>query len=299
MPYIYQKNSRRHFIKVLAGGAGAIATMGAFSSFTKEEEKNLRVALFSDVHVPVDVTETYRGFSMTENLKMVVSGVSKSPVHSAIITGDLARLEGKPDDYAELKTLLKPLAGKMPVAMALGNHDRRDHFLETFPETPGERQNVKNKLVLLLDYPEVRFILLDSLIFTNDSPALGLLGKAQRQWLAAFLEKHTDKPVLLFEHHTLGDNDGDLADAERLFEIIRPHRHVKAIIYGHSHVYGYDVRDDIHLVNLPAVGYNFKDEDPVGWVEAEITPRGATFTLHAVGGNSQNDGTAKKLTWRR
>lgn len=299
MPYIYQKQSRRHFIKVMAGSAGAIATMGVFSSFIKDSGTGLRVALFSDTHIPLDVSETYRGFSMVDNLKTVVKEVSNSNVHSAIITGDLARLEGKPGDYAELKTLLTPLAGEIPVAMTLGNHDRRDHFLGVFPGHPGERQKIKNKYVLVLEHPAVRFILMDSLVFTNQSPPLGLLGKAQREWLAGYLKNHQDKAVILFFHHTLGDNDGELADVDRLFRIISPRKQVKAVVFGHSHVYRYDVRDDIHLINLPATGYNFSDQDPVGWVESNITADGGSFILHAVGGNLGENGRKKECVWRK
>ncbi|HHJ10045.1 MAG TPA: hypothetical protein ENK25_04035, partial [Bacteroidetes bacterium] len=142
MPYLYQTTGRRQFIKTLAGGVGAIATMGVFSSFVKDENKSLRFAFFSDTHIPADKDNHYRGFYMVKNLKKIVPQIVESEVHSAIITGDLARLEGKQEDYKKLKQLLDPLAGKIPVAMALGNHDRRDHFLEVFPVSPGERQDV-------------------------------------------------------------------------------------------------------------------------------------------------------------
>ena len=105
------------------------------------------------------------------------------------------------------------------------------------------------------------------------------------------------KPIVLFVHHTLKDNDGDLMDAERLFEIVRPHRQVKAIFYGHSHVWELKRRDDLHLVNLPAVGYNFKDADPVGWVDARFDPRGVQLTLHVLAGKHSDDRRVRRLNW--
>ena len=66
------------------------------------------------------------------------------------------------------------------------------------------------------------------------------LGKAQRQWLADFLAGSDDRPTVLFVHHTLGDGDGDLLDINRLYRLVRPHRKVKAIFYGHSHEYAID-----------------------------------------------------------
>ena len=74
--------------------------------------------------------------------------------------------------------------------------------------------------------------------------------------------------MLLFIHHQLDDGDGSLVDSDRLLAIVTPHRKVKAVIYGHTHRYRYDAVSGIHLINLPAVGYNFADQEPVGWVDS-------------------------------
>jgi hypothetical protein len=83
-----------------------------------------------------------------------------------------------------------------------------------------------------------------------------------------------------------------------LYRIVRPHRSVKAILYGHSHSYKYGVEDGIHLINLPAVGYNFSDDKPVGWVEATLRANGADLRLHTIGGNTADDGKVTSLEWR-
>jgi len=83
-----------------------------------------------------------------------------------------------------------------------------------------------------------------------------------------------------------------------LFSLVKPIRKIKAILYGHSHVYGFSKFRGIHLINLPAVGYNFSDTQPVGWVEADMTAKGGKFTLHALAGNTDNDGSVQRLTWR-
>ena len=299
MPYIYEKKSRRQFLKMMAGSTGALMTMTLFPTYAfAGREKKVRLALLSDTHVPEDKEEKYRGFYPYGNLKKGVAQVGEGSQDLAVITGDLARLQGKPGDYAALKGLLEPLAGKMPVAMALGNHDVRKNFLEVFPETPGERAAVSGKYVVVIDYPDIRLILLDSLVFTNHSPALGQLGKEQREWLDAYLKDHTGKAVFLFLHHTLDDSDGSLVDSDRFLRIITPHPQVKAVFYGHSHVYRYDVHEGVHLINLPAMGYNFRDEDPVGWVEAQLSPEEGHFRLHAIAGNTGIDGEEKKLVWR-
>ncbi|MDB4534440.1 metallophosphoesterase, partial [Vicingaceae bacterium] len=120
---------------------------------------------------------------------------------------------------------------------------------------------------------------------------------AQRDWLKKHLATTSDKPCVLFVHHTLGDGDGDLLDAERLFQLIKPFPHVKAIFYGHSHQYSFDRRDAVHLINLPAVGYNFNDNQPVGWVDAKFGQSGVSLTLHAIGGNTANAGKTIEKSW--
>jgi hypothetical protein len=142
----------------------------------------------------------------------------------------------------------------------------------------------------------LRVVVLDSLIETNHTP--GLLGKAQRGWFATFLQQPSNLPTLLFVHHTLDDGDGSLLDAPRLFDILKPHRKVKGILYGHSHRYAYEMWDGVHLINLRAVGYNFNDDQPVGWVDAKLSAAGGSFTLHAIGGKLEKDGKTVAVAWR-
>ncbi len=297
MAIFTDKSSRRKFLQNFTCAAGAIGTIGMFQTFpAKAKTKKLNLALLSDLHIPDDVNNNYRGFYPYNNFRTAAKQVADSGLEATLITGDLARLTGEPGDYINLKQLLQPIAEKMPVAMALGNHDHREHFLEAFTTTTAQKQELENKYVLVIDHPEIQLIILDSLMATNFTP--GFLGKAQREWLSSYLKTNKNKPILLFFHHTLGDGDNDLLDVDRLFDIIAPHRQVKAIFYGHSHVYDYSKRDNIHLINLPALGYNFTDNDPLGWIEASLTKKGGTFTLHTIGGNIAEDGMEKDLIWR-
>jgi 3',5'-cyclic AMP phosphodiesterase CpdA len=287
MPFV-SLPTRRGFLRstVLSGAALAFGA----------EQTSTRWALLSDTHVPADPENVYRGFKPRENTKRAIADAARSTPDGMAICGDLARLTGQVEDYQALSTLLDPVSGQTPVAMALGNHDDRANFLKIFSRAPGRSADVKNKHVLVVDSGPVRFILLDSLMLVNITP--GHLGVAQRSWLDKHLQSADSRPTMLFVHHTLNDSDGSLLDADRFLNLIRPHRSVKAVFYGHSHRYSYEELDGIHLVNLPAVGYNFADAEPVGWVTGAFRKDGADLTLHAFGGNTEGDGKSKSLRWR-
>jgi len=290
--------NRRSFIKTGLTAVGTLATMvtGCSPGLRKSEKKPARWALLADTHIPEDVNNNYRGFFPYQNLQKVIPDIVSASPDGVVIAGDLARLTGQLGDYANLKKLLNPIAEKRPVFMALGNHDNRDSFVKVFDEIPGDKQPVKGKHIVVVNKLPARLIILDSLFYVNKVP--GLLGKAQRQWLENYLKECDDTPTILCFHHTLGDDDGDLLDVPRLFSIIKPIRKVKAIVYGHSHEYKFSEFEGIHLINLPAVGYNFSDAEPVGWVEANLTAKGGDFTLHAIAGSMNKDRSVTKLIWR-
>ncbi len=298
MPAIFhQPVNRRSFLKFSALGAAVVASgcHGPGLGTARSGAGRFRVALISDTHVPGDRVNGYRGFNPWENLQRIVPQIEAARPEAVVHCGDAARLEGKPADYVEVKSLLAPLAARVPVYIAMGNHDDRANFLAAIPPPSGAEPIVKDRHIVVVEHPVVRLVVLDSLLTTNKTP--GFLGLAQREWLQKFLSIRRDRPVVVFVHHTLGPADGELLDAERFFAVLKPHRHVKAVFYGHSHVWERKDRGHLRLVNLPAVGYNFDDKQPVGWVGAEFHPRGVDLTLHAFGGNRGEDGRGFQVAW--
>src|SRR3989441_12909005 len=218
MPGIfYQPVTRRKFLGDSARSLALLTVTrgpGAFGRDASEAEKPVRMALLSDTHVAADPKNEYRKFLPWANLKTVVPQVIESRPECVILNGDAARLTGELADYEAVKKLLAPLAEQAPVYIGLGNHDDRDNFFKVFDQPSGNRQKVAGKHVLVIEQPLMRLILLDSLFYVNK--AAGLLGKAQRDWLARYLEESDVRPTVIFVHHTLGDGDGDLLDVERL-----------------------------------------------------------------------------------
>ena len=305
MPFVLDtRPDRRAFLTLtgctfigLATADIAAAAQAAAGQAMPRGASQVRLAQLSDTHIPEDATDAFRGFRPVDNLRTVAGQVAQSEVTGALIAGDLARLVGSAGDYASLAALLRPVSDRMPVGLLLGNHDDRSNFRQAFPSSAGTAQAVANKHVMVVEQDGLRFILLDSLLAPNITP--GQLGNAQRTWLRDFLTTAPAAPTAVFVHHTLDGADGALTDSDRLFEVLRPHTQVKAVLYGHSHRYHVDSRDGIQQINLPAVGYNFADTEPVGWIDSVWTAGGVDLTLRAIGGNQAEHGQVRAVRWLR
>ena len=298
MPLIcHAPRNRRSFLKISTVGAATIITGSGADEAVKLKAKagEFRMALLSDTHIPADRINGHRGFNPWKNLEGIVPKVLATKPEAVILNGDAARLVGLPEDYRELGALLKPIAESAPIYMGLGNHDDRTHFQNAFPKAEGRQTAVDGKHILVIENPVVRILVLDSLDVVNKSP--GLLGETQLRWLGEYLPKAADRPLVVFVHHTLGVGGGNLVDADRFFSALKPHRHVKAIFYGHSHVWEIKHQQGLHLINLPAVGYNFNDAQPVGWVSARFIPAGVDLVLHGTAGNTALNGAQTELRW--
>jgi len=286
---------RRAFLKTAALTGAAFVVSGFRGAPSDPSPRELHLALLSDTHVPGDRRSGHRGMNPWENLRVAAAQVAAVRPDGVVICGDAARLEGQLEDYRELRALLEPVAAVAPVYVALGNHDDRARFLEAFPGRPGEPASVDGKHVTVIEHEVLRVVVLDSLLYVNR--VAGLLGQAQRRWLAGFLPTIADRPAVLFVHHTPSDGDGDLLDANGLLLLAAANPHVKAIFHGHAHVWSVGRRDRLQVVSLPALGYSFDDTQPVGWVDARFRADGVSLTLRAVAGNRSDDGKETLLSW--
>ena len=284
--------NRRQFLKGGLPLAGGVATLGPAWVLGEDREQCTRWAFLSDTHVAPDPDNHYRGFYPYRNLQEVAGQIACSPPDGVVITGDLAWIKGETEAYENLKTLLAPVTVRRPVYLGLGNHDDRSDFSRVFGNWPGYGLTVADRQIAAVVAGPVRLILLDSLLLDR---AAGLLGQSQRTWLKTFLDASDDRPTILLFHHRPRI---DLLDTPRLFDIIKPVAKVKAVVYGHSHKFGFSQYEGIHMINLPATGFNMSGIQPVGWVEARLTEKGGEFALHALGGNRKMNSSSEHLCWR-
>ena len=286
--------SRRRFLAGLALGGASLAT----GRRARADDPAPWYALVADTHVAADPKASLRGEVMAENLRRVVADILGPPARplGVFVDGDLALLDGQLGDYRTFLDLVAPLlAAGLPLHLALGNHDDRDHFAGALAPGAGPPA-VVGKHCSLVDAPPLRFAVLDSLDKVNNVP--GALGADQLKWLAKSLDAAKDRPTVVIVHHNPSKSLTALTDTEALLVILRPRKQVKALVFGHTHTYSATLDDGIHLVNLPAVAYPFAAGQPLGWCRLDPGAGGARLTLRCVGGDKSRHGETLDLKWR-
>ena len=301
MPVHLGPLSRRRFIqRATAASLGlAIGPQLAVAATSKDDDS---WALLSDTHLAADRSLQFRGVNMAEHFDRVSRDLGSLPKRPAglFLTGDCAYNSGESGDYALLEALLKPIReARIPVHLALGNHDNRERFWAAFQNERKAARPLVDRQASMLKARLANWFLLDSLEKTLSTP--GLLGPEQLAWLADSLDRHTSKPAIVLVHHNPGFNGGNmgLKDTLPFLEIIRPRKQVKAYIYGHTH--NWKVEQDtsgIHLINLPPVSYVFREGDPSGWVHATLTDHGIRLEFRSVDPAHKDHVELHDLPWR-
>lgn len=150
-----------------------------------------------------------------------------------VITGDLAD-RGEPAAYAALAECLAPL--RMPVHLAVGNHDDRAEFCAAFAGTPVTTEGF---VQYAFDAGGLRHIVLDSL---EPGAGWGVFCDKRAAWLASELAQSARRPVMLYIHHppcAVGMAAMDsisLRDSQPLRQALLPHRaRIRHLFFGHLH----------------------------------------------------------------
>ncbi len=302
MPLHLSSLSRRDFLR--RSGAGAVGVLTLRASLSAAQSRNPdHWVLLSDTHVAGDPKAVLREVNMADHLRAAVSGIRSHSVAPAgvLINGDCAVTRGLPEDYATLTQLLDPLLESgLPVHCTMGNHDDREVFWNALKNAKSATPPVASKHVSVVEAERANWFLLDSLDVVNKTP--GTLGAEQRDWLAKALDARTDKPALVMVHHdpmlTNPEKKTGLLDTTELFDLLLHRRHVKALIYGHTHNWNVTERDGLHLINLPAVAYAFSPTGLTGWVDCRLREGGMSLQIQAHNQQHELHGKVTEFSWR-
>lgn len=225
-----------------------------------------KLALWADLHLSGDPTAEALGFLPDANLAAAVEQTIATAPDIVLVNGDLARDGGLAPDYARLRERLAPLLERLPLAFVAGNHDHRERMLAGLG---AEVDPAAEKSLVLIEMPQARLLLLDSL-FRTDLVA-GFVGREQRRW-AVELIKESETPVHVFVHHPLHDDDQALLDAPRLVETLSALPQVQTLFTAHDHAFAENRSGGLRLIAQPAVGMAFDPDGNIGWLEAKLGP---------------------------
>ena len=196
------------------------------------------IAQITDTHIKAPRGRlAYKTVDTAVNLERCVAHVMtlKPQPDLVLMTGDLTDF-GRPEEYALLQELLRPLS--MPVYVIPGNHDERGALLKAFGNEDYLDGKTSDFVQYTIENYPIRLIGLDTSI-PGDSQ--GTLCSERLDWLDARLNEQPDRPTVLFMHHPpfktgidAMDRQGFI-DADRLGALVESHPQVQHIICGHVH----------------------------------------------------------------
>jgi Icc protein len=189
------------------------------------------IAQISDVHLGFDPDDPDElNLRRFDQLLAHLARLDMRP-DALLVTGDLTD-RGDAGSYARLAERLGHL--RMPVHLAIGNHDRRAGFRAAFPATPTAYGFVQ----YAINTGALRILVLDT--HEEGRHGGGFCG-VRAAWLGERLAEAPDRPTLIALHHppietglwmTTDDRAPWLA---RLAGAIAGHRNVVALVGGHIH----------------------------------------------------------------
>ena len=313
MPITLPPVDRREFIKgslFLSGAAFSISSPAKAVGESVRLDQN-RVALLADTHISDDPKRSYPGTkwpgspvkeeehewvnmadSLVQSAREVIA-LNPRPAN-LIINGDCALSRGTEAEYKEFLRLIEPIrkAG-ITVHITIGNHDTREKLWKLLPFLKKEQMGIHAD-VIELPYAN---------IFLLDSGKKGILGEAQLDWLAQQLDKHTDRPALVFAHFNPLPNRGvrpirGMRDGEVLLKILAQRKHAKAYIHGHTHEWQHSKTGSIEIIGQPAVSYYFGKGHAHGWIDMKLSEKSADLELYCIDATHSQHGEQKQIPFR-
>lgn len=197
-----------------------------------------KILVFSDIHYQ-DPGETIIGLDPRERFETALAhALAHHPDATRIVLlGDLTH-HGRPVQYQSLRESLQ--ATDLPITFLMGNHDRRDAFLQVFP---GADVTPSGHVQSTHDLGGTHLITLDTLDGPPYPEALhsGRLCQARLDWLETALAAAGDAQVLLAMHHPAfltgftGMDEIRLLDDARFWDILQASPSPIHMLCGHVH----------------------------------------------------------------
>lgn len=194
-----------------------------------------KIIQLSDLHI-VPKGERVFGFDPLPRMQAVLDDIREkhSDADLCIITGDLTD-KGDRTSYELLRSKLEDFP--VQLCLMMGNHDRRQPFLDVFPATPVDNSDF---IQSALDLGGHRVVVLDSL--DEECPGSGHLCPQRLAWLDAMLAESPEVPTIVALHHPPFDIGIEyfeymlLTNGDELNDVLNRHHQVVHLIFGHVHL---------------------------------------------------------------
>lgn len=202
-------------------------------------ERNLKLIVLTDLHI-VPAGKTILGISPIQRLAAAVDHINahNRDADRVIVTGDIAHI-GDSESYRIARDALDRLA--MPKSVLVGNHDRRERFVEVFDDASLDAHGFVQSVI---DIGNWRLVSLDTLNgppYNHREIHHGLLCGNRLRWLENALAGAEGRHVLIFMHHPpheVGFRGMDgirLKNETAFFDLLHRYRNVRHIVSGHIH----------------------------------------------------------------
>lgn len=193
----------------------------------------MKIIQVSDLHL-VPSGQMLYGLNPLARLKSCIDAINaeQSDAEFCIFTGDLSNA-GRLESYRDLRACLKDM--RLPIHLAIGNHDKRSNFSAVFPDTLTDENGF---IQYSLDFPDTRILVLDTV---EEGEHWGSYCEPRAQWLDRELSRASDKSVYIFMHHPPFEIGLPCMDHIRirqpdLFgEVISRYSNIRHIFHGHVH----------------------------------------------------------------
>ncbi len=195
-----------------------------------------KLLVFTDLHIKGD---TIIGLNPVARFK---DGLTHALAHHGdaqgiVLMGDLTH-GVTTVEYELLKAIFADVP--LPITFMMGNHDRRDAFMEVFPQATLDNNGFVQRSFDIGDWRGIALDTLDGPPYPDGLHSGRLCGD-RLTWLADQLAQAKDKPVVLFTHHPLGDigfpfmDRIKLTNAQDVIDLLKAHPKPVHILAGHVH----------------------------------------------------------------
>lgn len=192
----------------------------------------LRIIQLSDTHISTEHPQR------TRDLENCIDVINQSSMQADLVihTGDVSH-NGSSEEYQTAKSLLDRL--NAPYWVLAGNRDNRAVLLQTFADSHCKIAAINWVQYALNEYP-VKLVMVDTVCEHSNK---GELCAARLHHLQSMLTENPEKPTVLFLHHPPYPATGipdplqyeNWQDVERLDELLRRFKNIKAMYCGHVH----------------------------------------------------------------